>query len=201
MNIFKRRISITDTKKQTAQEFINVVDIIGKILYTKDANLFAYIKIHPISLELLSRKEKERLTRQLTSELSTETKPFKFFAISRPVDISILISDLQDAYINSNDLIQKKLLKENIRTTHEFATTGEVVERQFYVIIWQKEYNGEAKREILKRADELSRKFEACNIRAKVAGQSQIIQLCNLFANPSFGADEQRPKRAGAVNL
>jgi len=194
MNIFdslfnKKKVPALDVRGQTAQEFINVRDIKGKILFTKDNQLFAYIKIHPISLELLSRKEKEQISRQLTTELSTEGKPFKFFAISRPIDISALINDLQDTYSGSNDLIQKRLLKESVKTIHEFATTGEVVERQFYVIIWQK--SGEdAQRELLKRAGELAGKFEACNIRAEVCEQSQIVQLCNLFANPSFGYAE-----------
>ena len=185
----KKTVSELDIRGQTAQEFINVKDIKGKILFSKDNQVFAYVKIHPISLELLSRKEKEQITRQLTSELSTETKPFKFFAISRPVDISTLLNDLQDTYTNSNDLMQKKLIKESIKTIHDYATTGEVVERQFFVIIWQKN-NEDAQREILKRAAELAGKFEACNIRAEVADQSTIVQLCNLFANPSFGYTE-----------
>jgi len=188
MNIFKKKkkVSELDFRGQTAQEFINVKDIKGKILFSKDNQLFVYIKLHPISLELLSRKEKEQHTRQLTNELSTERKAFKFFAISRPIDISLLINDLQETYANTTDLIQKNLVKESVKTIHEYATTGEVVERQFYVIIWQKD-SEDAQREILKRATELVQKFEAANVQAEIADQSMIIQLCNLFANPSFG--------------
>lgn len=79
-----------DRKVLTAQQFINVKDIKDKILYSKDNHIFCYIKIHPVSIDLLSDNEKMNLCKNLAAELSGERKPYKFFAISRPVDISAL---------------------------------------------------------------------------------------------------------------
>lgn len=76
------------SEEVTAQEFVNVKDITDKYLYTRDGLVFMYIRLYPISPDLLSRREKRSLTRQLTAEISAEPFKFGFTALSRPVDIS-----------------------------------------------------------------------------------------------------------------
>ena len=48
-----------DIRIQTANEFINIKDIKGRILYTIDNHIFSYIRLWPISVDLLSDNEKE----------------------------------------------------------------------------------------------------------------------------------------------
>lgn len=184
-SIFGKKVQ-QDTRTLTAQDFINVKDIRGSILYGKDNTIFAYIKLAPISLDLLSENEKKTIMRRLTAELSTETRPFKFIGISRAIDISRLLHDLQDTYAQSEDMKQRHLLLEQVKYISDFATTGEVVERQFYIIIWSG-IKDDAEQELLKRALELAQKFDSCGIQAEVADQNMIVQLCNLYANPSYG--------------
>ena len=79
---------------QTAQQFINVKDIRDKYLYTRDGMVFVYLRIQAISIDLYSRAEKNALIKTLTAELSDIQYPFKFMALSRPVDISPLITEM-----------------------------------------------------------------------------------------------------------
>ena len=74
----------------TAQAFINVMDIKDQCLYTLDGCVMTYIGITPISTELLSEKEKAHLEISITAEFRNLNKPFKFIAVSRPIDISAL---------------------------------------------------------------------------------------------------------------
>ncbi len=173
------------SKEITANDFLNVKDIKGNILYSKDNLIFAYIKLSPINIDLLSEQEKIKLNRLLAAELSNERKPFKLFIISRPVDISRLVYELSDAYSVSTDPVQKDLLKNAIITMNNFAMDGEVSERLFYIIIWEKFIDG-SERELLKRAAEFAGKFENAGIRTEIADQGMIIKLCNLFANPAY---------------
>jgi hypothetical protein len=62
---------------------VNVKDVRGPILYSKDGLLFAFLRIQPISLDLLSPKEKEKKIRTFSAEFSSERKGFKFLSISR----------------------------------------------------------------------------------------------------------------------
>ena len=57
--------------QMTANEFVNVKDIRGSFLYTRDGMALAYLKIFPISTELFSKNEKRLIAKQLTVSLSS----------------------------------------------------------------------------------------------------------------------------------
>ena len=95
---------------QTAQQFINVKDIRDKYLYTRDGMVFIYVRIHAISIDLYSKSEKNVLIKTLTAELSDIQYPFKFMALSRPVDISPLITEMSEMLKEAEDK-RKRLRK------------------------------------------------------------------------------------------
>ncbi|WP_042196333.1 hypothetical protein [Paenibacillus camerounensis] len=168
---------------QTAQQFVNVQDIRGNFLYTQDGWLLCYLRIFPTSLDLLSPSEKRLLTSKLTAELSSVRFPFKFLAVSRPVDISPLISEL-GALLPTADAKQKELLRQEMLEMNSFALSGEVVERQFYLILWQRQETGE--RDLQEKAKRLVQHFEDGQVQAHVLKQQEIVQLCNLVNNPAY---------------
>lgn len=172
-------------KNQTANEFVNVKDIRGPVVYGKDGLLFAFLRIQPISLDLLSPREKEKKIRLFSAAFSAEKKGYKFFSISRPVDISALSARLARLLAEAADPAQKDLLHHEIREISAFALTGEVTERQFYLIIWEGA-SGDGEKEILRRARELENRFASCEIMAELCGQGPATRLLNLFANPNY---------------
>lgn len=172
-------------KDKSANDFVNVQDIKNSVLYTKDGYVFTYIRVSPIALELISEAEKTVIIKNLTVELSTEQNPFKFFVISRPVNISALVDDLMDSYLVAETAQQKEILKNGIDTINGFAMSGDVIERQFYFILWEKYYDG-ASDDLLHRAAEFCTKIAAVQKNVAILTDSEIVQLCNLFANPSY---------------
>lgn len=179
---------------KTAQEFINVKDVKDKYLYTKDGLNMVFLRIHAISIDLLSKSEKNNLIRQLTVELSDIQYPFKFMAVSRPVDISPLIHDLQ-SMLKSADDKRKNLLRQEILQMGGFALSGEITERQFYISIWEKceedsgaEFGayGTAEKDIYKRASLLAEKFTGNGIGCDILTEKEIVRLLNLVHNPSY---------------
>ncbi len=195
--LFPNRAKQSPLQNQvSAQRFINVKDIKGRVLYGKDGNVFGYIRLQPISIDLLSNNEKKILINNLSSELSTLDKPFKFFCISRPVDISGLIDEFMVLYGDTDDEVQKALLEQEIKLYKYFAVSGDVIERQFYMIIWDK-MTDDAEYNLNKRAKELINKFRNCGISGEILGEEQIIGLCNLFANPSYAHMEDSDVSAG----
>lgn len=169
---------------RTAQEFINVRDVKDKFLYTRDGMVLAYLRIHSISIDLYSKNEKNSLIRQLTAELSDLQYPFKFMAVSRPVDISPLIMDMQSMLKEAGEK-QKELLRQEILQMGSYALSGEIVERQFYISLWGKFEEG-AEKDIYKRAALLAEKFSGNGIGCDVLGEKEIIRLLNLVNNPSY---------------
>ena len=176
-------------KIKTCNEEINIKDIKNNFLYTNDNKVMCFIKIQPLNLYLLSKKEQKLIIRQLSAELSSETKEMKFFSIARPVDVAELIEDLQEKANNCLDQVQKGLLKKHINETIRLTFTGEAVERQNFLIIWQ-EINDYAEKDLLKRAMELVNKFANCNIKCEILEEQYIIQLCSGFTNMNFAFKE-----------
>ena len=173
-----------DFDKETAQEFINIKDINDKYLYTNEGNIMMYLRIDSISIDLYSKNEKETLMKSLTAELSEIQYPFKFIAVSRPVDISPIISNMQEMIKFSNDK-QKELLKKEIIEMNNFALSGDIVERQFYLVIWEKYQEG-IEKEINRKAMLLAEKFTINNINCEILSQREIMRFINLINNPYY---------------
>jgi len=169
---------------QTAQEFINIKDIKDRFLYTKDGMTLIFLRLHAISIDLYSKSEKSVLIKQLTAELSDIQYPFKFMAVSRPVDISPLINDLT-AMLKNSDEKRKELLRQEILQMSSYALSGEIVERQFYISLWDK-YEDGIEKDIYKRAVLLAEKFTTNGIGCEVIGEKEIVRLINLVHNPSY---------------
>lgn len=174
-----------DNKKETAQDFVNVKDIKDKFLYTRDEKIISYIQLNPIDINLLSKREKQTLARTLTAELTSERKTFKFIAVSRPVDISPLLTEYQNIISNTTNQKQKELLRHEMYSISNFALSGEVVERQFYIMLWE-DYEEGIERDILKRAMEFASKLESSSIKCNILTENKIVRLCNLINNPAY---------------
>lgn len=172
-------------KENTAQDFINIVDIKDNFLYTRDGYITSYFRIQPISIELLSAKEKENLCNMLTAELSSINEPFKFLAVSRPVDISGLLEEYTELLHNSKDHIQKELLRKEVYEMNDYALSGEVVERQFYIMLWQKHSEG-IENDLLKRTMDFMRCFDSCGINCTLLEEGEIVGLCSLVNNSIY---------------
>lgn len=180
----KKNTAVAAEGRQTANEFVNVKDIKGKYLYTRDNFVLCYLKINPISIDLFSKNEKQQLIKQLTANMSGIQHPFKFLAVSRPVDITPLISELSTA-LSTSDSKQKELLKQEILEMTTFTLSGEVVERQFYIVLWEKAEEGTEKN-LLVKAKDFAGNFSDCGIGCDTLEQQDIVRLCNLVNNPAY---------------
>lgn len=110
--------------------------------------------------------------------------PFQLLAVSRPVDISPLLSELSATLTSSSDVKQKELLKQEIVEMGAFALSGEVVERQFYIKIWDRVSDG-VERDLLQKLKLLGGYFSDSGIQTEILQQQDIVRLCNLVNNPA----------------
>lgn len=179
---------------KTAQEFINVKNIKDRFLYTMDGLTIMYVRLQSISIDLYSETEKQTLSRQLTTELSDITYSFKFMALSRPVDIVPLIQTMTETSRMADD-IRRSLLNDEIKYLSNFTVAEDIVERQFYVSIWDKtdQFN---ETELVKRANLLAEKYTSCGVSADIIGESEIIKLMNFIFNPAYTAVEDTDFKA-----
>ena len=178
-----------DTIVSTAQQEINILDIKNNLIYTRDNLIIAILKINSLNMQLFSKKELKNKIKDITSELSTETKEFKMTSIARPVDVGSLIDFLRNILNNSTDSIQKRLLRENIRETLNLTLVVDAVERQNLLII-SEVLSDNAEQEIQKRAREIVQKFDNCGMKLEILNDQYLIQVCNSFTNMSVATKE-----------
>ena len=186
---FLKRWDKNMDNEETAQRFINVKDIRKNFLYTNDNMIFSYIRVYPIDINLLTRKEEESKSNILTKEISSLQRDFKFIAVSKPTDISFAIQELQDILVNSTDHIQKEILRKEILSMSDYATSGEAMERQFYIILYE-EYDDGIENEMLKTTADFISAFSSIGIKTEVLKERDIYQLSNLINNPRSSNEE-----------
>jgi len=66
-----------------------------------------------------------------------------------------------------------------------FALSGEVVERQLYIIVWDKAEEGSEK-DLLMKAKDFADLFSDNGIGCDILEQQDIVRLCNLINNPAY---------------
>lgn len=184
----------------SAEQEINILDIKNNLIYTRDNLVIAILKINSLNMQLFSKKELINKIKDITSELSTETKEFKMTSIARPVDVGSLIEFLRTILNNSTDSIQKKLLRENIRETLNLTLVGDAVERQNLLII-SEVLSDNSEQEIQKRAREIVQKFDNCGMKLEILNDQYLIQVCNSFTNMSVATKEDSDYQDYIPNL
>lgn len=187
LELFKKKDK--NIVRSTAEQEINILDIKNNLIYTRDNLVIAILKINSLNMQLFSKKELINKIKDITSELSTETKEFKMTSIARPVDVGSLIDFLRNILNNSTDSIQKRLLRENIRETLNLTLIGDAVERQNLLII-SEPLSDNAEQEIQKRAREIVQKFDNCGMKLEILNDQYLIQVCNSFINMSVATKE-----------
>ena len=169
----------------TANQFINVKDIDGNFVYTKDGRIFCYIKISPLSLELMSEQEQRLRGKMFTAEFSAIKHPYKFLSLSRPVDISFMIDNYTKKLNETDNMKRREILSNKISEVNTFAINGEIIEHQYFMVL-SVTNKKDGQRELLKMANEAISHFKACRMDVSLCKQNEIIKLFNLFANPNY---------------
>lgn len=170
--------------EKTAQDFVNARELGNNCLYTLDGMIFAYIKLEGLSLELYSSQEQKQICRNLSSSLSQFKYPFKYIAVSRPADISTPLQEHNELY-SAADGGRKKLLKYEMQELADMIVSGETLERQHYIIIWDTVQRAD-EHSIVVKAGELAKKFSENGVGAELLDKKGIVRLCNLVNNPAY---------------
>ena len=168
----------------TAQEFVNARDLGNNCLYTLDGYFFSFVKIEGICLELYSKSELVQMCKTLSSSLSQIKRPYKYVAVSRPADISKALQEYNELYAVAVGG-QKKLLKNEEIELAEMVVSGETLERQHYIIIWDT-VNRADEHSMLVAANDFVKKFNEIGINAQVLNKTGIVRFCNLVNNPAY---------------
>ncbi len=181
---------VQQRREKTAQQWIPIADIDGPMAIRKDDVLVKMIKITPENLDLYSEKEKRRKIEALAEGLNGETEGFKFFCIGRPVDLNNYLTWLQEKAKQESDFVRRNLLKGFMHQASQMASSGETMERRFYLILTKPNGN-KALMELNSRVEEFKEKFADAELEAEICDDDEVMDVLDLFANPNQAGIEK----------
>ncbi len=174
-------------KTVTANEFINLANVRGQFLYTKDNMIWQFIKVQPISTALMNEKEKELLTLKMTREVSPTKVPFKILFFSRPTDVRQIIEYYENIKASTDDTKKRDCLSKTIKYFSKLSTGNGVLERQTFIALWtQNEKQKED--DLMQKTIEFRNSLSASGVHCSIADEKELIAMLGLFYNPSFSS-------------
>lgn len=192
-------------KKLTANEFTNVKDIKETYLYTKDGYLMMYIRIHNFNIDLLPIQEKKSKATNLAASFETEKKDFVYFSYPREIDLDDYKISIKSKYNQESQVGLKRILELLLDEANELATKGENYEHQHFIKIWNYIGNRElrdVKNELKQRANDFVERYKMIGVKGEIIESTDIIKLCNLFANAAQASFEVQPDLCyGRMNI
>lgn len=178
-----------DSKDKKVQNLINVRDVEGGLLYTKDNYIQGYIRVMPFNFSLLSNAEKKRKKDLIKEILNSETH-FEFLKLYKSVDLSQQINYLQELAKECDNHIKKMGLLESIRATSRYSQYGEMVDNQYYYMFRVENKDSHSEKDIQDKLNDFLNKLLDCEIDAYILEDMEIVQVANLFCNPVAYDDE-----------
>lgn len=177
----RKKKPIENPKLLTAQEFVNVEDVAGGLLYSTDGYLFGYLSIRAGDNKLMSESERIRETENITASLAGETDPWQILAVPRTVDTLGMISRLAELRRGVKEDARLKLINGEISALQSMAREG-TKEPMIVLKCWVKAARG-ADAQLKKRLHNLRGRLTENRVSSEIMGDREITYLCKVFAD------------------
>jgi hypothetical protein len=182
---------VQQNREKTAQQWIPIADIEDNIVYRKDNYIMAMLRVQPENIDLLSDNEKRRKVDSLAEGFNSEKEPLQIFCVGRPVDLNSYLESLQEKAKMEQDFTKKMVLKGYIQQASKMASSGETVERRFYIIVSKKVQDSKSEDELINRINELHIKLSQAELTCEICKEDELMDVFSLFASPVQAAFER----------
>ncbi len=187
MKSILRRTPKISTEKLTAQDFVNVLDIQDRILFTKDKLIFTYALIKSNDLSLMTPKEQKRLIDDVSRALGIQKKPFKLILLPRSIDITGMLEQLIELKNSTNDPIRLQLIRKEMDFISTFTEREQdTKENACYLVMWEEGQKQSNQNALLKRMDIAIAELQKSGVMVKTLDKPEITFMCILFTIPQY---------------
>ena len=121
--------------------------------------------------------------RKLAIEFATENLEYKILIIPKITDISYNIEFQKSLYSKTEDKVKKNIISKRIRELKEMVGNEELIENEYYIMIW---FNEGEEEKLQKRVKEWENRLNICNFETKVIEQNEISKLIQSFTMPEI---------------
>lgn len=175
-------------KEQSTNEYVNLADVRGCSLFTKDNMIWQFLKVMPISTALMNEDEKEQITFKMTREISPTNVPFKIIFLTRPTDVRQLVEYYEGIKANTVDTKKRENLNKTIRFFSKMVTASSVLERQTFIALWTTEKK-QSEADLYAKLVEFRNALLNTGVSCSICDETDIINMLGLFYNPVFSVN------------
>lgn len=168
-------------KNRKAQEFLNIEDISGNLLWTADKHLIGFLSVSGNDNSLLQDNENDLLTSRMAAALSEEMDPWQLLAVPRTVDTQGMLDTLTEMRQSCDNSARRMLLDGEINSLEEMTAAG-VKEPMMIIKLWTKAALG-ADRELISRMSRLAARLNDCGLSARTMEDKEIHFLCRVYSD------------------
>lgn len=188
IKLFQKKNNVA-VNNQSLNEFLNVKNIKENFLYTLDGQVFQFIKVEPINIELLTDEELESKMNFSSIEFSEEQQAYKILVIPRAVDISEHIGEQEELKRKIDDDVGIEIINNRIIATTEIVENKNIIENEFFIVIY--DFNKDnIENELMKRANNWMNRLKNCGYKSNLLDEREIILLIKSFTIPEFARSE-----------
>jgi hypothetical protein len=188
----KEKIKTDELKKKTVQDWFPVRDVGDNMILLKDGRYVCVLRAWPLNIGLKSENEKKRIIQSMYEALNGFKDAMQIFTMGRPVDLDPYIVSLQLKSKEEVNMTKKRLLQEYLKYVASIVTSGEAIERRFFIML-----SGKEKEELKVKAHELASNLEKSGLKSDVISDQEIIDMLFSFTHPSQAAFEKAPAFSG----
>lgn len=180
-------------KNITANDWVNVKDIKGNIIYTKNNYLIGFLKLSFVNIALMDLMELEAKTKNMVATWNGDRKDFVYMSLPRELDLDKYKNFLKEKHTNEIEhLGRRRILSMLIIEGTKLSTSGENYEHLQYVKLWEPIENNikRAEETLRERLSDYKSRFQLSGSEVEILGEIELTKLCNLFANSNQASYE-----------
>ena len=185
-------VTMRDRRQKAAQDWLPIFDIKDNTVYRRDGEIVSIVKIQPLNIKLLTANEQKVKINALLEALNGMDFSFQIFITAKPVDLDGYIAKLEmmKEYANTK---RKRLLEQYIKTASRKASSGEALERNFYIICSMLKDKKAGEAVLFEKAREVAANLTSAGLSSHVCNEQDLRDLYFTFAHPVQSAVERSP--------
>ena len=176
----------------SVQEWMPIVDINKSIKYRKDGKLVSAMRVEPINIGLLSEREQDRIITSMNEIINGLERSYQTLCVPKPVNLDPYLLELEQRIKDTQINIKRKILQNALKKAAFITTSGEAVERSFYILLEQ-EPGKFAEDQALKDINELASEFTGMGLVSHVCSDREHLELEFLITHPAQASTERVP--------
>lgn len=169
------------TAAQSAQQFLNLESISGRLIHTRDHYIIGFLALHGADCKLLEPPERESAMYQLAGILKDEKSPWQIISVPRTVDVQNMLEELERRDEMTQQETMHTLLRGEIDAMQQLTEDG-AKEPFLFLKIWRKAAPG-TDRQLIKRMSAICASLSGSKIKARILENGEMKWLCRLYAD------------------